>query len=71
MSHLDKMMRAMTHRGNRLSHAWCMAAASYAYTRAHDGAVVSDQGDTISFSRWYAFKGAVACGWDAFWRGDD
>lgn len=59
-----KMLDAMTYEGNRLGQAWRMGLACYLYTRSHDGAVVSDEGDTMSFSRWYAFKGAAALWWD-------
>lgn len=64
MNYIDACMAALVYRKrNRLKRAWLMARASYAYTRAHDGMVVNDAGDRISFSRWYAFTGAVACGW--------
>ena len=48
--------------------AWLSFIASYTYTRAHDGAVINDAGDTISFGRWYAFKCAVQCGWEYLWE---
>lgn len=68
MSHVQKMLDAMVYDGNRFKQAWLSARASYSYTRAHDGAVINDEGDTISFSRWYAFHCAVRCGWDSLWR---
>ncbi len=57
MSYLDHCMAALVYRGrNRLKRAWLMARGSYAYTRSWD------------FGRWYAFKGAVALGWEYLWR---
>lgn len=67
MNHLDRMMDAMTHSGNRVVHAWLMAVASYTYTRAHDGMIANEHGERYSFGRWYAFKWAVACGWRYLW----
>jgi len=63
-SYLDKCMAAMTYEGGRFGRAWSMAVATYAYTRAHDGDVINDSGDTISFSRWYCFCCAVSLWWE-------
>ena len=69
MSHVDKMLDALTYDGpNRLRKAWLGAIATYYYTRSHDGAVINDDGDTLSFSRWYSFKAAVSIFWDWLWR---
>jgi hypothetical protein len=59
MNYLDKCVRAMAGPSHGFLAAWNMATASYSYTRSCDGIVINDAGDTISFSRWYAFKGAV------------
>ena len=63
------MMDAMTYEGrNRLYHAYLMGRATYAYTRAYDGSVINDAGDTISFGRWYSFCSAVDVAWGWLWR---
>ena len=56
------MLDAITREGKGIGTAWAMFRACYAYTRSHDGSVVSDAGDTLSFSRWYCFWEAVKCG---------
>jgi hypothetical protein len=67
-SYGQRMMDAITYEGpSRLRKAWLMASASYSYTRSHDGAVINDAGDTISFSRWYAFKGGTVLFWKYLW----
>lgn len=68
MNLATRMLEAMTYDGNRFKQAWLAASACYHYTRAHDGSVVSDAGDTLSFSRWYCFKEAAKLGWEYLWR---
>ena len=63
MNVAEKMLAAMTYRGNRFGLAWRSAVASYAYTRSWDGTECGP-GEYMTFSRWYAFKGAVALWWD-------
>lgn len=65
-----RMLDSMTYDGNRFFGAWKAALAVYFFTRAHDGAVVSDAGDTISFSRWYCFVCAVRQFFDRLLRDD-
>lgn len=50
-----------------LKAAWFMARATYDYTRSHDGDVIDDAGNTISFGRWYSFCAAVSIGWEYLW----
>lgn len=69
MNYAKTCLNAMVYDGNHLlKRAWLMALASYTYTRGHDGAVINDAGDTISFSRWYAFIEAAKLGWEYLWR---
>lgn len=71
MNHADRMLDALTYQGpNRLRKAWLGFLATYTYTRAHDGAVINDQGDTISFGRWYSFCAACDVFWSWLWRKD-
>lgn len=69
--YMGHMMNALVYRGpSRIKKAWLGALACYHYMRAHDGTVVSDEGDTISFSRWYCFTSAFELGWRWLWRKD-
>jgi hypothetical protein len=71
VSHVNRMMDALTYQGpNRLKKAWLGAVATYTYTRAHDGAVVSDQGGRLYFGRWYSFCAAARIFWEWLWRKD-
>ena len=67
-NYVQTCLNAMVYDGNRFKQAWLMARASYAYTRAWDGAEIDDAGNTISFSRWYAFIEAAKLGWEYLWR---
>ena len=71
-THVNRMMDALVYSGpSRLKKAWLGALATYSYTRAHDGAVINDEGDTISFGRWYSFCAAVQVFGDWLWRKDN
>ena len=59
----ERMLDAMTGPGYGPRAAWNFAVVVYVYTRSHDGDVISDDGDTISFSRWYCF----CCAVESFW----
>jgi hypothetical protein len=63
----DAMMEAIEHTTRGPKAAWLMGRACYLYTRSHDGAVINEEGDTISFGRWYSFCAAVNCGWRYLW----
>lgn len=70
MNTAERTLTAITYEGNRFRKAWLMASGCYHYTRSHDGDVISDAGDTISFSRWYCFKEAAKLGWEYLCRTD-
>ena len=68
-TYVDRMMDSMIYMGpNRLKKAWLGFLATYTYTRAHDGAVINDAGDTISFGRWYSFCCAARIFWEYLWK---
>ena len=67
MNYMDRMMAAITYRGNRFTTAWVMARASYAYTASFIGKTDPSKGEPV-FTRWDAFQGAVECAWDQLWR---
>ena len=63
MSVAVKMMDAMTYQGrNRLTNAWLMFQATYAYTRSWNGAEGPD--GPISCGRLYSFRCALRCAWE-------
>lgn len=64
----SRMLDAMTYDGNRFGKAWRSFLACYFYTRSFDGAEINEQGDTISFGRWYSFRCAVELAWDDLTR---
>ena len=67
MSEAVKMMDAMTYQGrNRLTNAWLMFQAIYAYTRSWNGSEGPD--GAISCGRWYSFCAAVSVGWKYLWE---
>lgn len=68
MNHIERCMAAMTGPEYGIRAAWLMGRATYAFTRAHDGDVINDAGDTISFSRWYSFRCAVETAWERLWQ---
>ena len=66
-NYLDHVVRAITHRGNRLTTAWMMARGSYAYTASFIGRTDPSMGEPV-FTHWDALKGGVEIFWDYLWR---
>jgi hypothetical protein len=68
-NHVERMMDSLVYDGsNRIKDAWLSFLATYTYTRAHDGLVINDEGETISFGRWYSFCAAVQVAWGRLWQ---
>ena len=67
MNYAQHMMNALTCDGNRVRQAWLSFVASYTYTRSWDGVEMYPGTPPMRFSRWYAFKGALACGLPYLW----
>ena len=62
MNYAERMLAALTREKEYgLRAAWLSFMACYTYTRSFDGVVINDQGETLSFGRWYSFVAAVRC----------
>lgn len=69
MNVAERMLAAMTAEPEYgIRAAWLSFIACYTYTRSHDGAVINDEGDTLSFGRWYSFKAAAQIAWERLWQ---
>lgn len=69
MNHVERMLAALVRdQEYGIKAAWLSFMACYTHTRAHDGAVINDAGDTINFGRWYSFKAAIECAWPKLWK---
>lgn len=67
MNVAERMLAAMTGPDYGIRAAYLGFMATYTYTRSHDGAVINDEGDTLSFGRWYSFKCAAQIAWERLW----